>query len=121
MGKYVAQVREYDSKREHKANIFAMVNLVEEALRAANDWKVDAIITQGIKSGGHGGSEAPSLLILLQAVLGTRFLFTHECIYSQDKTSSSKQAWSTRRDVLWPLTKWAGRWDGRINVMEGLW
>lgn len=136
LGKYVAQIHAFDAKREHKTTIFVIVNSVEEALRAANEWKVDVIVAQGsfrrildfysndpdaswppgIEAGGHGGSEAPPLFTLLQAildalpngplvvaaggistgkqiaalltmgaagvVLGTRFLFTDECIYS---------------------------------------
>ncbi|KAJ7179556.1 2-nitropropane dioxygenase [Mycena filopes] len=118
VGKYVAQVRAYDSNRPHKTCIFVMVHSVEEALRAANVWKVDVIVVQGIEAGGHGHSKAPPLLTFLQAVknslppggpcilaaggissgehiaglltmgadgvvLGTRFLYTHECMYSE--------------------------------------
>ncbi|KAJ7105411.1 2-nitropropane dioxygenase [Mycena crocata] len=116
LGKYVAQVRAYDSKRAHKTQIMVMVHSVEDAVRAANIWKVDAVVVQGIEAGGHGHSKAPTLFMLLQAVLdalpptrpcilaaggvsngaqiaallsmgadgvvlGTRFLFTHECMY----------------------------------------
>lgn len=45
--KYIKQVREFDAKREHKTKIFCCVNSIEEALRAANEWKVDALVTQG--------------------------------------------------------------------------
>lgn len=69
LGKYIAQVRTFDAKRDHKTIIFANVNSVEEALVAANDWKVDVIVAQGIEAGGHGGSEAPPLFTLLPAVL----------------------------------------------------
>jgi len=69
LGKYIAQVREYDAKREHKTIIFVIVNSVDGALRAANEWKVDVIVAQGIEAGGHGGSDSPPLLSLLQAVL----------------------------------------------------
>ncbi|KDR84325.1 hypothetical protein GALMADRAFT_111598 [Galerina marginata CBS 339.88] len=119
LGKYVRQIREYDAKREHKTVIFTIVNSVDDALRAANEWKVDVIVVQGIEAGGHGNSEAPPLLTLLQAILdavpngplvvatggittgkqiaalltmgaegvalGTRFLFTDECVYSPKK------------------------------------
>ncbi|KAF5347396.1 hypothetical protein D9758_011254 [Tetrapyrgos nigripes] len=153
LGKYVAQVREYDSKREHKTIVFIMVNSVEEALRAANEWKVDVIVAQGIEAGGHGGSEAPSLLTLLQAVinaippdgpvivaaggistgsqiaasltigaagvvLGTRFLFTHECIYSQDKKDAIIQAGlinSTRRTLAFDEVRRTMGWPDKIN------
>ncbi|KAF9266681.1 inosine monophosphate dehydrogenase [Marasmius fiardii PR-910] len=90
LGKYIAQTREYDAKREHKTLVFVMVHSVEDALRAANEWKADVIVVQGallrgplsnfarsyavrldtgIEAGGHGGSEAPPLLTLLQAVI----------------------------------------------------
>ncbi|KAF9003920.1 2-nitropropane dioxygenase [Cyathus striatus] len=67
--KYIDFVRTYDAKRDHKTIIFVIVNSVEEALRAANEWKVDVLVVQGIEAGGHGGSDAPPLLTLLQAVL----------------------------------------------------
>ncbi|KAJ6567344.1 2-nitropropane dioxygenase [Mycena vulgaris] len=117
LGKYVAQVRAYDAKRAHKTCVFVMVNSVSEALCAANEWKVDVVVVQGIEAGGHGHSKSPPLFLLLQAVrdtlpldgpcilatggvstgaqiaalltlgadgvvLGTRFLYTHECTYS---------------------------------------
>ncbi|KAF8982011.1 2-nitropropane dioxygenase [Cyathus striatus] len=117
LGKYVAQIRAYDTKRNHKTTIFVMVNSVENALKAKDEWKVDVIVAQGIEAGGHGGDDSPPLLTLLQAILdampgerplviatggistgkqiaallamgadgvalGTRFLFTNECIYS---------------------------------------
>lgn len=47
LGKYVAQVRAYDAKRDHKTLVFVIVNSVEEALRAANEWKVDVLVVQG--------------------------------------------------------------------------
>ncbi|KAL0579474.1 hypothetical protein V5O48_002516 [Marasmius crinis-equi] len=69
LGKYVAQVREYDASREHKTLIFVMVGSVEDAIRAANEWKVDVIVAQGIEAGGHGSSEAPPLLTLLEGIV----------------------------------------------------
>lgn len=47
LGKYVTQVREYDSARNHKTKIFVIVSSLVEALRAANEWKVDALVVQG--------------------------------------------------------------------------
>lgn len=47
LGKYVAQVRAYDAKREHKTVVFVIVNSTEEALCAANDWKADVLVVQG--------------------------------------------------------------------------
>ncbi|TFK40362.1 2-nitropropane dioxygenase, partial [Crucibulum laeve] len=118
LGKYIAQVRAYDAKRTHKTIIFVIVNSVADATRAANEWKVDVLVVQGIEAGGHGGERAPPLLNLLQSVisaiphgpviigaggistgaqiaalltlgadgvvLGTRFLFTHECMFTDN-------------------------------------
>ena len=51
LGKYVEQVRAYDEKRDpgkpHKTLVFVIVNSVEDALRAANEWKVDVLVVQG--------------------------------------------------------------------------
>lgn len=47
LGKYVAQVRAYDVTRDHKTILFVNVNTVDEALRAANEWKVDVLVVQG--------------------------------------------------------------------------
>ncbi|KAF8073462.1 hypothetical protein FPV67DRAFT_1736980 [Lyophyllum atratum] len=69
LGRYVAQVRAYDAKREHKTVVFVIVNSTEEALCAANEWKVNVLVVQGNEAGGHGGAYAPPLLSLLQAVL----------------------------------------------------
>ncbi|KAL0564836.1 hypothetical protein V5O48_017198, partial [Marasmius crinis-equi] len=61
--------RDYDAKRDHKTLVFVLINTVEEALRAANEWKVDGLIVQGSEAGGHGGSSAPPLSVLLRAVI----------------------------------------------------
>lgn len=68
LNKYVTQIRAYDAKRSFKTSVWVLVNSVDDALIAANTWKVDGIVVQGIEAGGHGGSEAPPLFILLQAV-----------------------------------------------------
>jgi hypothetical protein len=47
LGKYIAQVRAYDAQRAHKTIVFVIVNSVADALRAANDWKVDVLVVQG--------------------------------------------------------------------------
>ncbi|KAG6831334.1 hypothetical protein H0H92_011249 [Tricholoma furcatifolium] len=69
LGRYIKQVRAFDSNREHKTAVFVMINSVEEAQRAATEWKVDGLIVQGNEAGGHGAADAPPLLSLLQAVL----------------------------------------------------
>ena len=48
LGSYITQVHDYDTKREHKTIVFVIVNSVEEALKAANEWKVDVIVAQGL-------------------------------------------------------------------------
>ncbi|KAJ4466767.1 2-nitropropane dioxygenase [Lentinula aciculospora] len=69
LGKYVAQVRQYDAAREHKTIVFVIVNNVDEAVRAATEWKVDVLVVQGNEAGGHGRGDAPPLLTLLASVL----------------------------------------------------
>lgn len=161
LGKYIAQVRRYDAKRDHKTIIFAQVSSVEDALKAANEWKVDVIVAEGTEAGGHGGSEAPPLLTLLQGVLravpngplvvatggittgshiaalltagaagvvlGTRFLFTHECIYSpkQKKVIVEAGIGSTVRtlafDEVGRTMGWPPKHNGRAvanNIMK---
>ncbi|KAK7033917.1 hypothetical protein VNI00_012541 [Paramarasmius palmivorus] len=164
LGKYIAQVRAYDSKREdgHKTIVFVMVGTVEDALVAANEWKVDVVVAQGIEAGGHGRADAPPLLTLLQAVLtavpsgpdspsiiaaggvsagaqvaalltagahgvvlGTRFLFTNECIYSSAHKDALLKAGlinSTRRtlafDEVGRTMGWPEKHDGRALVND---
>ncbi|PPQ80416.1 hypothetical protein CVT25_001724 [Psilocybe cyanescens] len=167
LGKYVAQIQAFDAKREHKTVIFVIVNSVEEALRAANEWKVDVIVAQGIEAGGHGGSEAPPLFTLLQAilsalpngplvvaaggvstgkqiaalltmgaagvVLGTRFLFTDECIYNPAmkevivKAGNNATIRTLAFDEVGKTNYWPPKHNGRAivndiikDVQEGL-
>lgn len=47
LGKYVAQVRAYDAKRDHKTVIFVIVSSAADALRAATEWGVDVVVAQG--------------------------------------------------------------------------
>ncbi|KAF4598666.1 hypothetical protein EYR38_007072 [Pleurotus pulmonarius] len=70
LGKYVRQIRDFDAARTdgHRTLIFTIVNDVEGALRAANEWEVDVLVAQGIEAGGHGGSEALPLLSLVPAI-----------------------------------------------------
>ena len=49
LGKYVDAVRRHESGRDHKTTIFVMVNSVQEAVVAANEWKVDVIVVQGAR------------------------------------------------------------------------
>jgi nitronate monooxygenase len=48
LGKYITQVHEHDAKRTHKTIIFVIVHSVADALRAANEWKVDVLVVQGL-------------------------------------------------------------------------
>lgn len=50
LGKYVAQIRAYDTKRDRKTVIFVVANSLEAALRAKKQWEVDVIVAQGINS-----------------------------------------------------------------------
>lgn len=47
----MAQIRTYDAERapgeKHNTLIFCIVNSVDEALRATNDWGVDVLVVQG--------------------------------------------------------------------------
>lgn len=47
LGKHVAQVREYDARREHKTVVFVTVNTVEEASRVAEGLQPDVLVVQG--------------------------------------------------------------------------
>jgi hypothetical protein len=116
----------------------------------------------GNEAGGHGGSEAPPLLVLLAAVLrdfqpregkplivaaggiatgaqiagllamgadgvvlGTRFLFTHECGYTSAKKQAIMKAdlnstlRTTAFDEAARLTSWPPKCDGRA-IANGL-
>ncbi|KAJ7087265.1 2-nitropropane dioxygenase [Mycena belliarum] len=90
MGKYVAQIRAYDANRAHKTCVFVMVNCLDEALCAANDWKADVIVVQGIEAGGHCHSKAPPLLTLLEAVR-TAIPSSGPCILAAGGVSSGAQ------------------------------
>ncbi|KAJ7460859.1 2-nitropropane dioxygenase [Mycena galericulata] len=67
LGKYIAQVHAHDKQHGRKTFIFVIVNSVERALHYAPE--VDCLVVQGNEAGGHGGSESPPLLTLLQAVI----------------------------------------------------
>ncbi|TFK79424.1 2-nitropropane dioxygenase [Polyporus arcularius HHB13444] len=57
------------ARSQHKPLIFVQVQSAEQALIAANVWKVDVIIAQGVEAGGHGGGHAPSTFTLVSEVL----------------------------------------------------
>ncbi|KAI0825948.1 2-nitropropane dioxygenase, partial [Irpex lacteus] len=68
LGKHIKTVQDYDAKRTHKTKIFVIVNSLDEAKRAANEWKVDALVVQGFEAGGHGSSLSPPLFNFVPAV-----------------------------------------------------
>ncbi|KIJ55720.1 hypothetical protein M422DRAFT_24261 [Sphaerobolus stellatus SS14] len=70
IGKWVNYIRKYDETRSraHKTLIWILVNSVEEAHRAANEWKADILVVQGNEAGGHGHGEALPLMSLLPLV-----------------------------------------------------
>lgn len=47
LGKFVKTVRDYEANRGHKTLVIVCVNTVEEAIRAVNEWNVDALVAQG--------------------------------------------------------------------------
>jgi len=54
LGKWVAQVRAHDEKRQqegrhpgHKTLVFVVASSVEEATRAVGEWQADVIVVQG--------------------------------------------------------------------------
>ncbi|KAI0321015.1 2-nitropropane dioxygenase [Amylostereum chailletii] len=69
--KWVDRIRSHDAAQSppRKTIIFVQVGSVSEAIRAANEWKVDVIVAQGNESGGHGSSTAPPLLTLLPSII----------------------------------------------------
>ncbi|PIL27927.1 hypothetical protein GSI_09962 [Ganoderma sinense ZZ0214-1] len=73
IGRWVDYVRSSPANarahRDRRPLIFVQVTSVEEALVAANEWKVDVIVAQGTEAGGHGGSATPSTFVLLSEIL----------------------------------------------------
>ncbi|KIK60313.1 hypothetical protein GYMLUDRAFT_43610 [Collybiopsis luxurians FD-317 M1] len=69
LGRWIRYVRENAPQGKKTPLIFVLINSVEEAVRAVEDFKADVIVAQGIESGGHGGDYAPPLSELLQTVL----------------------------------------------------
>ncbi|KAI0731234.1 2-nitropropane dioxygenase [Earliella scabrosa] len=58
-----------NTRSPYKPLIFVQVTSVEEALRAANEWKADVIVAQGTEAGGHGGAFTPSTFTFVSEVL----------------------------------------------------
>jgi len=152
LGKYVSQVRAHDATRDHKTLVFVNVNTVEEAQRAANEWKVDVIVVQGAEAGGRGSTYSPPTQEFLKAVLdvvpngplviaaggistgtqvaekliagasavvlGTRLLFTPECMFSDEikKVLIESGPDSTARSPAYDLAFPPGVWPDGIEA-----
>jgi len=71
LGRWIEFVRNHDeqSGKSPKTLLFVQVNSVDEALIAAQAWKVDVLVAQGIESGGHGSASAPPVLNLVPQIL----------------------------------------------------
>jgi nitronate monooxygenase len=46
--RWIDFIRAFDATRNHKTLIFVIVNSVPDAIVAAEDWKVDVIVAQGM-------------------------------------------------------------------------
>jgi len=71
LGKWIKHVREHDPRAgtENAVKIFVQISLVEHALMAINDWKVDVIVVQGNEGGGHGISTSLPLMVILPLMI----------------------------------------------------
>jgi len=71
LGRWVEFVRGHDKRsgNSHKTLVFAQISTLEEAKKAISEWKVDVVVAQGIESGGHGHTSAPSLLTLVSSII----------------------------------------------------
>ncbi|KAH9830262.1 uncharacterized protein C8Q71DRAFT_727517 [Rhodofomes roseus] len=146
LNKYVTQVRAFDASSGRKTFVFVTVNTVQEAVRAANDWKADVLVAQGAEAGGRGSVYSPPTAQFLKdvlaalpggppvvaaggittgqqiaaqlaagaagVVLGTRLLFTEECMYSDEmkdvlvRAGPDTTARSTAYDLAFPPGVW---------------
>jgi len=71
LARWIQFVRDHDKRMGNgkKTLIFVQISTVKEAVIAANEWKVDCIVAQGVESGGHGVGHALPLLNLLPSIL----------------------------------------------------
>ncbi|GJE91097.1 nitronate monooxygenase [Phanerochaete sordida] len=67
LGRWVEYVRTKDSSTP-RTLLFILANTVEEGL-AAKQLGADVIVAQGIESGGHGSSHAPSVFSLVSSLV----------------------------------------------------
>ncbi|KAF7356789.1 CBM1 domain-containing protein [Mycena venus] len=71
LSQWIQFVRDHDRRvgNAKKTLIFVQISTVTEALVAANEWKADCIVAQGVESGGHGAGYALPLMNLLPLIL----------------------------------------------------
>ena len=69
LGKYVKQIRAHNEKNGTDILIVVSATSLEEAVQAAEEWKVDVLNVQGTEAGGHLSASAPPLSVLLTAVV----------------------------------------------------
>jgi len=71
LSQHIHFIRDYETKfkRDWRVLIFIQTSSPKEASIAATEWKVDVIVAQGNEAGGHGYTEALSLLTLLPIIL----------------------------------------------------
>lgn len=69
LGRHVRAVRAHEKDSAHRTLVGVCVNTPEDAVRAANEWKVDIIVAQGMEAGGHSSKHAPPVSILVSAIL----------------------------------------------------
>jgi len=69
--KWIKYVREHDPRAgtENAVKIFVQISSVEDALIAANHWKVDVIVAQGNEGGGHGVNASLPTMTLLPLIM----------------------------------------------------
>ncbi|KAJ8469703.1 hypothetical protein ONZ45_g16804 [Pleurotus djamor] len=72
LGKHIAVVKKINaSSKDHKTLIFVIVYSVEDAHRAVDEWGADVLVVQGHEAGGHGGSHAPPLFMILPEIISS--------------------------------------------------
>ncbi|KAF9455983.1 hypothetical protein BDZ94DRAFT_1327274 [Collybia nuda] len=152
LGKYISQIRGHIKATGHQTRVLVNINTIDEAKKAANDWKADVIVVQGAEAGGRGsvnslqtlefvtqiveaipngppilaaggvmkGSQMASLLKIGASgvVLGTRVLFTPECMFSEEMKQVLINAGpnSTSRSPAYDLVFPPGVWPEDIQA-----
>ncbi|KAI8996368.1 hypothetical protein BD414DRAFT_534087 [Trametes punicea] len=123
-----------NARASHKPLIFLQATSLKEALVAVNEWKVDVVIAQGNEAGGHGGSAAPSTMVILSELLAalpaenaplssrpaasqTDLRSQHTSLLVQPAAIQRAQSTNTVRthalDWAWNIYSWPEGIDGR--------